>query len=73
MSIMDMQHEIDRERARKATSADKAWEMEAVLYNALMDIEKNSTDKYAVERAVKALRERADIAQKYRNNGHVGK
>lgn len=73
MSIMDSQFEIDQERDRKATSADKAWEMEAVLYNALIDIEKNSTDDYAVNRAVKALRERAEIAQKYRNNGHIGK
>jgi hypothetical protein len=73
MSIMDLQYEMDNERARKAASADKAWEIEAVLYNALMNIEKNSYDEYAVARAVTALRERAEIMQRYRKTGHTEK
>ena len=61
MSVMDLQFEIDQERARKAASADIAWKVEGVLFNALMDIYQGKSVKSPIEIADEALQERNNI------------
>jgi hypothetical protein len=66
MSVMDMQFEIDQERAKRAASADLAWELEEIMYNALMCILKQKGDKTPVEIADEVLRERQNIMRRSR-------
>jgi hypothetical protein len=61
MSVMDMQCEIDQERAKRAASADLAWKLEEIMYNALIKILKQKGDKTPIEIADEVLRERQNV------------
>jgi len=71
MSVMDMQQEIDQERAKRAASADLAWKIEGIMYNALMNILQQKGDKTPEEIADEVLRERQKIMRESRATKYV--
>lgn len=65
MSVGDMQFEIDQQRAAQAKSADVAWQIETVLYDALQEIIDGGESP--IEISKQALYKRNDILNKFRS------
>jgi len=67
MSIGDLQFEINQQRTKKANSADLAWKLEAIMYDALLKITEQSHDEVSATIAMVALNERQNIIHEHRN------